>query len=84
MEEMIAMIIMLLVMIGLEAAVTYGLRKSLRTVKPWIKKVIWGLHIYGIVNLAVFFFWAFFILDSGPPAATWFRTRLPRYTHVPV
>ena len=72
MEEMIAMIIMLLVMIGLEAAVTYGLRKSLRTVKPWIKKVIWGLHIYGIVNLAVFFFWAFFILDSGPPAATWF------------
>lgn len=72
MEEMIAMIIMLLVMIGLEAAVTYGLRKSLRTVKPWIKNVIWVIHVYGIINLAVFFFWAFFILDSGPPAATWF------------
>jgi uncharacterized protein len=72
MEEIIALIIMITVFGLVDWATTYGLKKSLRTVKPWIKKGVWGLHIYGILNEIVFFLWVILVLDHGPPRATWF------------
>lgn len=56
----------------LDLAVRYGLKKSLRTVRPWVKKLMWGLYWYSVINEIVFFIWGLLIMKEGPPEATLF------------
>lgn len=56
----------------LDLAVRYGLKKSLRTVRPWMRKAMWFLYWYSVANEIVFFIWGLIIMNEGPPQATWF------------
>ena len=56
----------------LDLAVRFGLKKSLKTVKPWIRKLTWILYWYSVANEIVFFSWGIIIMKEGPPEASWF------------
>ena len=56
----------------LSLAVWYGLKKSLRTTRPWMKRVVWIFYWYSVANEVVFFIWGLVIANQGPPEATWF------------